>query len=200
MSKIAISGASTGTATFTLESPATSTNRTITLADATGTMVVSGTTPSLNGITFPATQVASAGANTLDDYEEGTWTPGISFGGASAGVTFNSTTGNYVKIGQLLFVNFRVDMSSKGSSTGAARITGVPFILNGTNTLGAMAGISLSDTDNLTFTANLIGGAVSNASELYLGRLVSGSTAVIFTNTEFANNTVLRGSVVTITA
>jgi hypothetical protein len=43
MSKIAISGASTGTATFTIESPATSTNRTLTLPDNTGTILTSGT-------------------------------------------------------------------------------------------------------------------------------------------------------------
>jgi hypothetical protein len=43
MSKIAISGAATGTATFTLESPATSTNRTLTIPDETGTILTSGT-------------------------------------------------------------------------------------------------------------------------------------------------------------
>ena len=43
MSKIAISGASTGTATFTLESPATSTNRTLTLPDNTGTILTNAT-------------------------------------------------------------------------------------------------------------------------------------------------------------
>jgi hypothetical protein len=36
-----------------------------------------------SGITFPATAVAASDANTLDDYEEGTWTPVVSFGGAS---------------------------------------------------------------------------------------------------------------------
>jgi hypothetical protein len=43
MSKIAISGASSGTATFTIESPATSTNRTLTLPDNTGTMMLTNT-------------------------------------------------------------------------------------------------------------------------------------------------------------
>ena len=41
------------------------------------------------GITFPATQSASSNANTLDDYEEGTWTPTVTFGGASVGITYN---------------------------------------------------------------------------------------------------------------
>jgi len=36
------------------------------------------------GITFPATAVAASNANTLDDYEEGTWTPTI-IGTSTAG-------------------------------------------------------------------------------------------------------------------
>jgi hypothetical protein len=121
MSNIAISGASTGTATFTIESPATSTNRTITLADATGTMVVSGTTPLLNGITFPATQVASADANTLDDYEEGTWTPNV---GGNA--TYSTQTGVYVKIGRTVFVTFDIEINAIGTGS-TTTISGLPF-------------------------------------------------------------------------
>jgi len=123
MSQISITGAATGTATFTIESPATSTNRTITLADATGTMVVSGTTPSLNGITFPATQVASAGANTLDDYEEGTWTPVLT--GIGSGTT-NQQYGGYTKIGNLVFVTGKLGWTGK-TGTDALNITGLPF-------------------------------------------------------------------------
>jgi hypothetical protein len=43
MSKISIAGAATGTATFTIESPATSTNRTLTLPDNTGTILTNAT-------------------------------------------------------------------------------------------------------------------------------------------------------------
>ena len=47
----------------------------------TGAIGVGGATPTSNGsgITFPATQSASTNANTLDDYEEGTWTPVLTF-------------------------------------------------------------------------------------------------------------------------
>jgi hypothetical protein len=129
MSQISITGASTGTATFTIESPATSTNRTITLADATGTMVVSGTTPSLNGITFPATQVASAGANTLDDYEEGTWTPADASG---AGLTFTVTFATYTKIGRQVICNAKIIYPSTANGN-SAEISGLPFTSNSNN-------------------------------------------------------------------
>ena len=64
-------------------------------------VAISGATAPASGIEFPATQVASASANNLDDYEEGTWTMGVSFGGASVGVTYGINTGNYVKIGKV---------------------------------------------------------------------------------------------------
>jgi len=79
------------------------------------------------GISFPSTQVASSDANTLDDYEEGTWTPTITFGGAAVGVTYTTQSGTYTKIGNLVTVTYDLILSAKGSSTGAVRITNLPF-------------------------------------------------------------------------
>ena len=78
-------------------------------------------------IAFPAAQSASADANTLDDYEEGTWTPGISFGGNAVDVTYGNTVGYYTKIGNLVNISGYMLLTSKGSSTGGAQITGLPF-------------------------------------------------------------------------
>lgn len=78
-------------------------------------------------IQFPATQNASANANTLDDYEEGTWTPAISFGGGTTGITYTTQTGTYTKIGNRVLIDGIITLSAKGSSTGAALITGLPF-------------------------------------------------------------------------
>jgi hypothetical protein len=80
-------------------------------------------------IAFPATQVPSAGVNTLDDYEEGTFTPTISFGGASVGVVYNGaqTYGKYTKIGDKVFATGRLNLTSKGSSTGNVLINAFPF-------------------------------------------------------------------------
>jgi hypothetical protein len=100
----------------------------------TGVIAVGGATPTTNGsgITFPATQSASTNANTLDDYEEGTWTPVIKFGGNSVGQTYSGQTGVYVKIGQIVLVQMNVGFTNKGSSTGSAKITGLPFTQNDT--------------------------------------------------------------------
>jgi hypothetical protein len=80
------------------------------------------------GIQFPATQVPSADANALDDYEEGTFTPAISFGGASVGVTYTRNVGFYTKIGNLVFYEIDIILSAKGSSTGVAQIGTLPFV------------------------------------------------------------------------
>lgn len=76
---------------------------------------------------FPATQNASADANTLDDYEEGTWTPALAIGGSTTGITYTSRSGTYRKAGQIVEATHSVVLSSKGGLTGAATVTGLPF-------------------------------------------------------------------------
>jgi len=94
------------------------------------TIGVGNATPSTSGagITFPATQSASSDANTLDDYEEGTWTPTDASG---AGLTFSTAVGNYTKIGRVVTGSFRVTYPTTVSS---AQITigGLPFTVNNT--------------------------------------------------------------------
>ena len=76
---------------------------------------------------FPATQNPSTDANTLDDYEEGTFTPTIAFGGSSSGVTYSVQTGGYIKIGKTVFIRINLTLTSNGSGTGSASIGGLPF-------------------------------------------------------------------------
>jgi hypothetical protein len=69
-----------------------------------------------NGLTFNGD---TAAANALDDYEEGTWTPTISFGGASVGVTYAaSRAGQYTKIGRQVTATAYILLTNKGTSTG----------------------------------------------------------------------------------
>jgi len=69
----------------------------------------------------------TATANALDDYEEGTWTPDLQFGTSNSGITYSSRAGRYTKIGDVVHVMFRCYLTSKGSSTGHARLTGFPY-------------------------------------------------------------------------
>jgi hypothetical protein len=91
--------------------------------NTTGAFVLAGGTTTANGIgiTFPTTQSASTDANTLDDYEEGTWTP--SLGGTA---TYTTQTATYTKIGRLVFVScqLQVNLILTGSTT---TLSGLPF-------------------------------------------------------------------------
>jgi hypothetical protein len=71
------------------------------------------------GIAFPATQSASSDANTLDDYEEGTWTP-------TGGSLTNNVTATYTKVGRLVYATYDVTFPSGGAAT-QAQINGLPF-------------------------------------------------------------------------
>jgi len=82
-----------------------------------------------SGLTFNGD---TAAANALDDYEEGDWTPtsGTDFG------TFSNVDGSYVKIGNLVTVNFIFNAASTndaensfGSNSGVWYISGLPFSL-----------------------------------------------------------------------
>jgi hypothetical protein len=125
---IVLVGSSSGS--ITLQEPAVAGTTVLDLPATSGTVVVSGTTPTLNGITFPATQVPSANANTLDDYEEGTWTPTLTFGTGSTGMTYTARSGWYTKIGNQVTVQFTIFLSAIGSSTGSANVSGLPFTLS----------------------------------------------------------------------
>jgi hypothetical protein len=87
------------------------------------TIGVGGATPSASGsgISFPATQSASSDANTLDDYEEGTWTP--SLGGTT---TYTDRNGVYTKIGDIVHVRFKVQVATLGTGS-TTTVSGLPF-------------------------------------------------------------------------
>ena len=111
------------------------------------TISVGNATPSTSGagITFPATQSASSDANTLDDYEEGEWTPTDASGAA---LSFTSAVGKYTKIGRAVFLEFRVTYPTT-SSTATATIGFSPFTNNN------------NDRDNVPVTILSSGTAVS---------------------------------------
>ena len=79
-----------------------------------------------DGIKFPATQVPSADANTLDDYEEGTWTPAFSCSGGTW-TPAGATAGRYVKIGNAVHISGTLIGGMSGARTGDVTITGFPF-------------------------------------------------------------------------
>jgi hypothetical protein len=142
--------------------------------DGGGTVVASARTSGViaaRGIQFPVTQSPSGDANTLDDYEEGTWTPGVAYGGGSAGQVYDSQAGIYVKVGRIVMVNGIFSITNNGSSTGIATISGLPFPIASSGT-GTFMGDGFTGTFaqlGLLFSPGICNIAVQNGGTGSLG-------------------------------
>jgi hypothetical protein len=84
------------------------------------------------GIDFGAVGGSSATSSILDDYEEGTWSPLLSFGGARVDMVQNRSSGNYTKIGNVVNLAFQVSITAKGTSTGSVAIS-LPYTVQQTS-------------------------------------------------------------------
>jgi hypothetical protein len=190
MSKVQLQGNVSGTGVFTIASPNSNTDRTLTLPDNSGTVLtqnsqpsfvstigVGGATPAASGagITFPATQSASSDANTLDDYEEGTWSPVLRYSTniSATGVLPSTVTltnrGRYRKIGSLVYVCVEIVYADVGAQFIVDTIEGLPFTAAVGSSAQALAyspygcsGRYGGTTDNKAFGNSAIGSGVSN--------------------------------------
>jgi len=120
------------------------------------------------GIKFPTTQIASTDENTLDDYEEGTWSVGIKGGGTAGTYELNAanTKAFYQKIGRVVTVRASVQLSTSitAGGTGSYFFSGLPFNIDVSDNAGA--GTLVADSVNFSGTddAGKYGIVVSNPS------------------------------------
>ena len=147
--------------------------------DASGNLLVGTTTsPSGSGQIVASNGVYLGGtgaANKLDDYETGAFTPTLT---ASTTSDFNYAVndGHYVKIGDLVYFTVAIALSSKGTSSGAITLDGLPFVQADT-----LAGTSIESA--LTFSywssitvQSLIGYVNGSSSSCILRKILSGNT------------------------
>jgi len=136
-----------------------------TLISAT-TIGVGGATPSASGagITFPATQSASTDANTLDDYEEGTWTPTISYTSSDGNLSYATQVGRYTKVGNLVTITGQV-VFSETTASGSVRIASLPFTSVNVSNYRSSGGVYF---DNMAGTTNAGYGRIAENSTLFV--------------------------------
>ena len=127
----------------------------------------------------------TAAANALDDYEEGTWTMGVAFNGNAVGVTTSANTGTYTKIGRQVTVNGLIVLTSKGSSTGSATITGLPFTI--ANSSSNYSAVSLR-FDTIAFTNQFQGFGAVNTTTINLEEITILGVVSSITDADFANS------------
>lgn len=154
----------------------TLTNKTLT----TPTLTTPNVTDSINltggQITFPATQVPSAGVNVLDDYEEGTWTPVIGGSGGTSGQTYATQVGTYVKVGKLVTAYFAATLTAKGTITAIVQIQGLPFTMENTSNYTPVGVTIWSNTGTAFVNVVALGIANSTAASFF------GITAAVSTS------------------
>jgi hypothetical protein len=145
--------------------------------------------PTGKGIDFSAVTggTGTATANVLNDYEEGTFTPSITFGGASVGMT-GTFSGRYTKVGRAVTVNGIITLTAKGSSTGNAKLTGLPF--TSANAAGEYTSVSLR-LDRISFLNVPCGYVGQNVSVIELENITTAGTVTNLTDANFINTSVL---------
>lgn len=118
----------------------------------------------------------------------GTFTPTLAFGGASSGITYTTRVGKYIKVGTLVFVTIRITLSSKGSSTGAATITGLPFASSATYYSGLTPGPFGALSVSVASLAPYVGPSSTTVSLTYVPA-AGGTAATNMIDTTFSNTT-----------
>lgn len=122
------------------------------------------------------------------------WVPTLQFGGASVGITYSVQQGTYQQIGNLVFFNFRVTLTSKGSSVGTATITGLPVNVGASSVEIIAPAITSSITNTAGFTNCFVDfGLASGTNTVRLTQSGSGQVYAVLTDTNFANSCVFDG-------
>ena len=138
--------------------------------------------PSAKGIDFSAVTggTGTATANVLNDYEEGTFTPTLTFGGASVGM-IGTFSGRYTKVGRAVTVSGLITITARGTSTGNALITGLPF----TSAAGDYVAASLR-LASISFTDAFQGYVGQSSTAIVLEQITNAGTESALTHSNFS--------------
>ena len=148
-------------------------------------------------LTFPATQDASSNANTLDDYEEGTWTPRLIFGGNTGNQSYTVQLGRYTKIGREVFCDFSITINAKSTATGAAAVTGFPAVFNGLiENIGSISWNSMAaELTSLYVEVNGGSGSESQGELIAAAVSVSSTSITVLNESHFTGGSNIKGSI-----
>ena len=117
--------------------------------------------------------------------------PNLAFGGASVGITYNNQSGTWIRIGNFVIVDLIINLSSKGSSVGAASITNLPHMVeNFQDFIGTVRYIA-------NFGATIVSGvcqASLNTTTLQLITNGAGSSNTVM-DTDFTNTSIFRATI-----
>lgn len=137
------------------------------------------------GVSFAANSAAAGmTSQLLNWYEDGTWTPVLQFGGASTGITYVVQKGYYTRIGNRVMGTCWILLSSKGSATGDATITGLPYANTADD--GAQSPCAI-EVANVTFADQIIPSVEKIFTYIKLREVTNAGINSAITDADFAN-------------
>ena len=164
---------------------ATLSNSALTFASGVNIVMASG-----NGIDFSATSDGSGTTSNelFDDYEEGTFTPAVTSGLSGGTIAYNSRSGKYTKVGNVVTLTFHMNISSASLDSGALKFGGFPFTsVNSTNTAGGMWRIFTTGNISDDVSYKIIGNSTDVQVVSHAGDAVAAnSTSINAGNRQFA--------------
>lgn len=144
-------------------------------------------------IRFSATPILSSDPNTLDDYEEGSWTPTLGGVGGQSGQVYGTRSGYYQKIGSRVYFTFSVTLTTKGSIGLEAVLSGLPFTIAGDAGYGSGF---ITDFENLGVSVSMISIVPDPNNTRYLFRRTTSASASMgyeLGSNLFTDTTTIRG-------
>ncbi len=123
------------------------------------------------------------------------WTPVLAFGGLSVGITYGTQSGQYRKVGKIVYFYFHIVLTSNGSSTGTATIGGLPFASNAAQIGAGLMPSGSVTVQNVTYSTKIPTICVQpGATTMELVVMQSAGVMALLTDTAFAATSVVQAS------
>ena len=144
------------------------------------------------GLAISAGNIDLNGNNIIDIGsigDVGSWTPTITFGGGSTGLTYSARAGRYIKIGKMIFASAYISLSNKGSSTGTAKIGGFPVAHAATiGSIGSIIWYQMAS--NFVHMSVAVDAGLTTST--IVGHTAASASYAALTHADFANNSIIQ--------
>lgn len=131
---------------------------------------------------------ANGGTGSSDFYEEDDWIPALTFGGGNTGITYTFQLGLFTRIGRVVNLVGLMVLSNKGSSTGAAVISGLPYTAFNGSQAASAAGANFDAMGALV--NNVVLSVINNTATMFPFTTDAGATRQL-DDTDFTNTSVI---------
>jgi hypothetical protein len=121
-------------------------------------------------------------------FASGTWTPVLAFGGSSVGIAYGTQTGQYTRVGKIVWVSALIVLTSKGSATGVATVSGLPVAVADVSVVFPCLGFSLGASVSAISGLAVVGGSAIN---LYYTPAAGDAGYLSLTNTQAGNSSII---------